>query len=1106
MFLRRTVLGSLPQTGGHLGSTYHPTTAVAASSRNSRPARQSPIILCQAASTTSSTPSSFTINPSSPPTPSAAELEAREELALRSSDAAIYGIPRSEWLALDKPARYLGNEFGSVHKPWNDAQIRFALTYPEIYEVGASNLGHIILYGLLNQEPGVLCDRAYYPGADMSAMLQRHAKKLFGVESRRPLDQFDVLGFSLSYELGGTNILDMLQMSGIPLSWEERNAAEPKGKPFDPLNGSPPLVFAGGPTATSNPEPFAAFFDFFALGDGEELLVEIGQSLKRSRTAGADRETTLFNLALEVEGCYVPQFYDAPAGWGGAVFPIKEGVPPRIRRRVCAPDPFQQIGLTPYVDTIHNRLTVEIRRGCTRGCRFCQPGMLTRPARDVEPDKVVEAVEWGMRTTGYNEFSLLSLSCSDYLSLPAVGIEIKNRLQKENVSLSLPSQRVDRFDENIANVVTNSGKRSGLTFAPEAGTQRLRDIINKGLTNEELLRGVKTAWDRGWRQVKLYFMIGLPGETDADVMGIAETIEWLQRECRDGKWHLAVNVTISNFSPKPHTPFQWHSVSTAEFRRKQIMLKEACSKLWQVKANFTPVRISAMEDFVSRGDRRVAAVIRRAWELGATNDAWWQSTDTAHSAWSDAIEDVNMTWKYRQVDTGEWDVLEKTGDERYRGQGGGGKGRLDRGILADERLDAPLPWDHIDTGITKFWLKTDLQRALEAATVPDCSHSGLCSECGVCGDEFGENIVFEPPPVPDFKGHYRPDATRAQRLRFRFAKGQDMVFVGHLDMMTTWDRAARRAALPISADESPFAVRQRIYAPLPLSLGATATEDILEIFLTEKRDPEVVRAQLQAQLPPGLDLVAVEEAEVKKIDGSNGEKVSTLLESLEWYVGVVPGAENREAPLEEGEEEIEEGKQPSSSSSKSSALASAAAASSTPGAVVNIEALKTAIQTILAADSLPVTRPSKKRKGKINSADIRSGLMELEVCEIENNYSSSSGGGGGGTKSNTTKTSVASALPLPEGAAVIRFRTGCAFGNAVVTPAVLVDLISQRSGQRLAIAHLHRSNVRLNPASIPQPDWMKLRSLARMEGHLSVQRGNGTGPWYGGLENRIDVS
>ena len=255
------------------------------------------------------------------------------------------------------------------------------------------------------------------------------------------------------------------------------------------------------------------------------------------------------------------------------MYPNREGVPARIKRRVCDPDPFQQIGLVPYVNTVHDRLTVEIRRGCTRGCRFCQPGMLTRPARDVEPSKVVEAVEWGMRKTGYNEFSLLSLSCSDYLSLPAVGIEIKNRLGGSNVSLSLPSQRVDRFNDDIAHIISDGGKRSGLTFAPEAGTQRMRDVINKGLTNEELLQGIKTAWNKGWRQVKLYFMIGLPGETDADVLGIAETIEWLQNECRDGRWHLAVNVTISNFSPKPHTPFQWHSVSTEEFLRKQRMLK-----------------------------------------------------------------------------------------------------------------------------------------------------------------------------------------------------------------------------------------------------------------------------------------------------------------------------------------------------------------------------------------------------------------------------------------------------------------------------------------------------------------------------------------------------
>lgn len=332
--------------------------------------------------------------------PSPQAREAMAEMELRSdSSTFIYGIPRTEWLALNSPARYLGNEFGAVHKPWDTAEVRFAMTYPEIYEVGASNLGHIILYGLLNQEVGVLCDRAYMPADDMKELLQRYDKRLFGVESRRPLRDFDALGFSLAYELGGTNILDMLHMSGIGLTWEERKAAEPNGVAFDPASGSAPLVFAGGPTATSNPEPFADFFDFFALGDGEELLVEVARCLKECKALGLSRDATLFRLATTVPGVYVPQFYDAPNGWGGAVFPIREGVPPRVRRRVCAPDPFQQVGLVPYVDTIHNRLTVEIRRGCTRGCRFCQPGMLTRPARDVDPDRVVDAVEHGMRIT-----------------------------------------------------------------------------------------------------------------------------------------------------------------------------------------------------------------------------------------------------------------------------------------------------------------------------------------------------------------------------------------------------------------------------------------------------------------------------------------------------------------------------------------------------------------------------------------------------------------------------------------------------------------------------------------------------------------------------------
>ncbi len=728
-------------------------------------------------------------------------------------------IPVAELLTPEilKPSRYLGNELGAVHKPWQEATVRWVLSYPEIYEVGASNLGHIILYNILNALPDQLCDRAYLPAADLAQKLRATHTPLFAVESRRALNEFDLVGFSLSYELGATNILEMLDLAGLPLTWAQRQ--------HSPIT-EVPLIFAGGQTATSNPEPYADFFDFFALGDGEELLPEIGLVVAEGKRAGLSRYDLLLDLA-QVPGVYVPQFYDRQAD--GSVVPNRPDVPERILRRVATPIPAYAIGLVPYVETVHDRLTVEIRRGCTRGCRFCQPGMLTRPARDVAPEEVIAAIETGMLATGYNEFSLLSLSCSDYLALPAVGVEIKNRLQQEHISLSLPSQRVDRFDENIAHILGGT-RQSGITFAPEAGTQRLRDIINKGLTNEELLRGVKTAYEQGWEKVKLYFMIGLPGETDADVLGIAETIRWLKRECwTKGRKPLNFNLTISNFTPKPHTPFQWHAVSTAEFERKQALLKAEFRTIKGLKANFTDVRISAMEDFVGRGDRQLGAVIRRAWELGAREDSWWESLDRAYAAWTQAIAEAGLDWKYRQLQAGEWNV--------FSGQ--------------VEALDAPLPWDHIDTGISKGWLKEDLQRALAAVVVPDCSFEG-CSHCGVCGIDFGHNVVVPPPPIPAIQ-HSQVPQERVQRLRLRFGKLGSMTLISHLDLLRLWERAIRRAQLPI-AFSGGFHPSPRISPASALPLGMASEGEIIDLEFYQAVAPETVLEQLRQQLPSELPL------------------------------------------------------------------------------------------------------------------------------------------------------------------------------------------------------------------------------------------------------------
>ncbi|MDP4682776.1 MAG: TIGR03960 family B12-binding radical SAM protein [Cyanobium sp. MAG_137] len=762
-------------------------------------------------------------------------------------------------LGISKPARYLGNELGVKPRDWEadwkQVGVRWALTYPEVYEVGASNSGHIILYSIINAVPGQLCDRSYLPAPDLAARLRERGAPLFAVESRRPLAAFDILGFSLSYELGGTNILEMLELAGIPIRAADRGDL-PLAHP-----DAPPLIFAGGPTATSNPEPFAAFFDFVALGDGEELLPEIGLVVAEARAAGHTRRQLLRDLA-QVPGVYVPSLY-GPGADGVSIEPLEPGAPARIQRRTATPMPHYAMGLVPHIETVHDRLTVEIRRGCTRGCRFCQPGMLTRPARDVEPEAVIEAVEEGMGRTGYSDFSLLSLSCSDYLALPAVGVELRNRLADKNVSLTLPSQRVDRFDQNIAHILGGT-RKAGLTFAPEAGSQRLRDIVNKGLTDAELLAGVRTAMENGYRKLKLYFMIGLPGETDADVLGIADTCQALQQQCSD-LGRLELNLTISNFTPKPHTPFQWHSVSTDEFRRRQELLRRALRQLRGLKTNFSDVRLSAVEDFVGRGDRRLSAVIEAAWRAGAGLDAWFESAERSYAAWTGAIEAAGLGGRYRQLELGAWSAVEA----------------MDAADL-ETFCEQSLPWDHIDSGLDKRWLAEDLQRALAATVVPDCSFDG-CSSCGVCGPELGHNVVIPPPAIPAALPQRAPASERVDRLRIGFAKTGSLALISHLDTLRMLERALRRSGLPVSFTGG-FHPLPRLQLALPLPLGVEGSGEWLDLEFTEQVDPGLVRSRLQPELPAGFQLLSAIRVEVF------GVSLSQELASAHWQFVLQPQA------------------------------------------------------------------------------------------------------------------------------------------------------------------------------------------------------------------------
>ncbi len=728
---------------------------------------------------------------------------------------------------IQRPARYLGKEYGAAYRDWDSAQVRWALTYPEVYEVGASNLGHIILYSILNAQLDQLCDRAYLPGPDLTQRLRDQQIPLFAVESRRPLIEFHILGFSLAYELGGTNVLEMLDLIGIPLTWAERNALS-----LDEC----PLIFAGGPTATSNPEPFAAYFDFFVLGDGEEVLPEIGVVI---RDHLQDSRRHLLLALAQVPGVYVPQFYS-----GSPPQPVVPGVPQRILRRVAQPMPEYSVGWVPLVETVHDRLTMEVRRGCTRGCRFCQPGMLTRPARDVDADRLVDSIQEGIQQTGYDEFSLASLSCSDYLSLPYLGAELQDQFRSRNISLSLPSQRVDRFDDRLARIM-GGNRRPSLTFAPEAGTQQLRDIINKGLTDADLIRGITTAARQGWDKVKLYFIIGLPGERDEDVVGIAQTLRMLKRECAAvGSPRMKFTLTISNFTPKPHTPFQWHRVDYEDMERKQRLLRSELRPIKGVKTNFTDIRFSILEDLIGKGGRELSAMIYRAWQLGAGMDSWFENIDAAFAAWVQAYQGSNTPPE-----------------------------TLTQLPIHHFELEDPLPWDHIDTGIDKRWLQKDYQRALEAITVEDCSFEG-CSACGICGLEFGHNVLIPPPTLPELPELDRAPSTptsppepipAAQRFRITYGKQGDLRWLGHLDLMRLWERACRRAGLPL-AFTGGYHPTPKIANANALPIGHSSRGEVLDLELIAverfgsplRLTPEDLHRQLAPQLPPEFSLRAIE--------------------------------------------------------------------------------------------------------------------------------------------------------------------------------------------------------------------------------------------------------
>ncbi|KAF1085616.1 Radical SAM superfamily protein [Sporotomaculum syntrophicum] len=592
---------------------------------------------------------------------------------------------------VQKPGRYSGGEWNSICKDWKSIDVKMAFAFPDVYEVGMSHLGLQILYSMVNSRDDALMERVFAPWPDMEQQMRNNGLPLFSLESRRPLRDFNIIGFTLQYELSFTNIVNMLDLGGIPLHSAER------------MEGDYPLVVAGGPCAF-NPEPIAEFIDVFAIGEGEELLTDLLDAYLASRRGGESRQDMLLRLA-GIEGIYIPALYRVEynsLGTINTVTPLSQGVPARVQKRAvtnvdAAVFPTRMV--VPAIEAVHDRAMLEVQRGCTRGCRFCQAGIIYRPVREKEPDTLLHQASNLLGSTGWEEISLTSLSTSDFSQVTPLVHELINKHGSAGVNVSLPSLRVDAFSVDLAKEVQQV-RRSSLTFAPEAGTQRLRDVINKGVTEDDLMAAVEAAFMAGWHSIKLYFMIGLPTETDEDLQGIAnlarKVLERGRRLVR-AKGRLKVTVSVSSFVPKSHTVFQWEPQnSIAELKRKQALLRELLRNRGLVFKWHDPEG-SFLEAVLSRGDRRLAGAIEAAWRNGARFDGWSEFFDLSKWTRAFASSGIAPEWyAYKQYS-----------------------------------YEDTLPWDHISTGVSKNFLVREHRRSLEGAITPDC-RDGRCQGCGLC--------------------------------------------------------------------------------------------------------------------------------------------------------------------------------------------------------------------------------------------------------------------------------------------------------------------------------------------------------------------------------------